>query len=272
MNYLLRNRKNNDGQNRKVFLGAGILIVLIIFLNFVTPNALAPLGSLSHFVARPFLIARNFIYERSGGLGYYFSSRQALIAQNEDLKNQLFSEQADLLNLKTLAAENESLKNLFGRTMATKGLILGTILQRPPFSPYDTFILDVGENEGIAKGDEVTFDGSVALGYIAEVYSHTSLARLYSSSGEHVMVLIEGQKTSVEALGQGGGNFLSTLPSGLTVPVGTHILLPGIKPQILGIVGNVENDVVHLVQLVHFQLPINLQGVTQVLVQPGSSE
>jgi hypothetical protein len=49
-----------------------------------------------------------------------------------------------------LKKENEDLKALMGRK-EDKNMILSQVIKKPPYSPYDSFILDVGEGHGIKK-------------------------------------------------------------------------------------------------------------------------
>ncbi|MDP3962635.1 MAG: hypothetical protein Q8Q03_02095, partial [bacterium] len=80
-----------------------------------------------------------------------------------------------------LQKENEELKELFGRTEKSDKL-LAVILKKPPVSAYDVFILDIGDDKGLKKGDRVYARGDILIGEIAEVNGRTSKAKLYSSS------------------------------------------------------------------------------------------
>ncbi len=196
----------------------------------------------------------------------YFKSKETLQHENDSLKQQIFDQGVSLLNLQTLASENDTLKATLGRTTQRK-LIYAPVLQGPGFSPYDTFILDGGQNIGIKTGDRVTVDGVAVLGDIAEVYAKTSLARLYSSPGEELSVVIEGKNAPVKALGRGAGNFQIQVPQVLNVAPGTHIVLPGLSSEVVGVVSGSDTNVAQSLQTLYFSLPFNVEAVRAVYVE-----
>jgi cell shape-determining protein MreC len=151
-----------------------------------------------------------------------------LITENDGLKR-------ELLDKNILLDENTKLKEMFGRKNPESKLVLGAILVKPNRSPYDTFILDIGESAGIKVGQKV-FANSMSVGEIYEVANSSSKVKLYSTPGEKMDVVLSGSDIYMQAVGRGGGNFEITVPAGLDVQNGSEIYLPGLMPTILGIV------------------------------------
>src|SRR5437016_3002805 len=96
------------------------------------------------------------------------------------------------------------------------------VLIGPPHSPYDTLVLDQGSLEGVAVGQAVLFQ-NVALGEISEVFSHTSKAKLFSTAGTDMEVVIGPNHVHVEASGRGGGNFIARLPKSVSIQKGDTV-------------------------------------------------
>jgi cell shape-determining protein MreC len=137
--------------------------------------------------------------------------------------------------------------------------MLATILLRPPATPYDTLVLDVGLQQGVAAGDLVFSAGSVVIGRITEVYRSTSRATLLSTPGQshEAIVFTEGGSVPVVLEGQGGGSLRGQLPQGVTVVVGDEILFPDLLPQLVARVAATEVAPNESFQTVYTQLPIN---------------
>ena len=109
------------------------------------------------------------------------------------LRSQLDAVRATLADRDLLYRENLELKSRLGRAPEGKTL-LAAVLLRPPGTPYDTFILDVGEKDGVALGDLVFAGGSVIIGKITEVYRSTSRTTLFSAPGQthEALIFAEG--------------------------------------------------------------------------------
>ncbi len=123
---------------------------------------------------------------------------------------------------------------MLGRKSPESKLILGVVLVKPNRSPYDTLVLDVGESSGIKIGQKVFADG-VSIGEVYETSEASSKMKLYSTPGEKTDVVIAGSDVYMQAVGRGGGNFEITVPSGITVPQGVEVYIPGLVPTVLGI-------------------------------------
>src|SRR3989344_5593533 len=71
--------------------------------------------------------------------------------------------------LDALYQENLDLKARLNRD-ARVGRILGAVLLRPPATPYDTLVIDIGSDEGVALGGTVSAGGTIMIGTILEGY------------------------------------------------------------------------------------------------------
>lgn len=156
-----------------------------------------------------------------------------------------------------LKKENIELKEIMGR-LINKNAVIAYIIKKPPFTAYDSFILDIGTNSRVKKGDKVYVQGNFLIGEIAEVFSDTSRVKLFSSYGEKYDVLIGDKNIQATATGRGGGSFEVVIPRDLKVIEGDSVSIPNIMGSTFGIVGKVIADPARAFSTVLFSQPINI--------------
>ncbi|MDO8620342.1 MAG: rod shape-determining protein MreC [bacterium] len=254
MNYpLIRNVRS---KSRFGWFSAPLFfLVVIILFHFLYPKAL---GNLVSEVALPFWNAEHSVVARVRTAFAYFSSKATLEAEVERLTGELLRVNRLLLDRDLLLEENALLKKVVGRDATAQKRILGAVLVAPPRSPYDSVMLDVGSRDGVISGARV-FAGSVALGSVSVVYSRTSLVTLFSTAGSKTPVLIlhEGLALPVESVGQGGGEFIATLPKETSVSVGDAVVIPGLPPIPFAKVEAIVSSATDSFEVVRFKNPFS---------------
>ena len=120
------------------------------------------------------------------------------------------SEQALIQSLQT---ENDYLRYLLGKSPENSEMILAGVIERPPRTPFDSIILDIGSDQGVLEGDVVFSDGVYAIGIVSSVSNYTSTVTLFSSAGQKIDGFIdspiEGIKDKTDAI---ANSTLSQLP------------------------------------------------------------
>ncbi len=167
-----------------------------------------------------------------------------------------------------LAAENTQLRQLLGRAPAGETRVLASVLQRPPGTPYDTLLVDVGARHGVVVGQQVSAGGSVMLGDVTTVNDSTSVITLYSAPGRELAAVLLHGATSVplKLSGQGAGSFVAELPSGTQVAVGDSVVLTGVPGGMPGTVSAVVAKEGESFVKVYLHLPVNLFDLRYVEV------
>lgn len=272
MNYLL-DKKIRKNRFLKLAFSVAILIVLIYFQSGVFYG----LSFITHALFRPVLILGNNIGDKFGTIGSFFASKKSLFLENEKLKSEINSTSARISNYNSLSYENMELKEILGRKDEKTTMILTSILGKPNQSPYDTLVVDAGDDKGIKVGDMVFVLGNIPVGRIDLVYSHSSKVVLFSSAGEKTEVIVPlghsattGEAVEdifVEAIGRGGGNFEILLPRDISLGEGTEVTLPGINPYVLGVVEKVISDPRDSFQKVLLASPVNIQELKFVQIE-----
>lgn len=160
--------------------------------------------------------------------------------------------------IKLLQEENIELKEALGRN-ASSTVIISYILKKPPFSAYDSLVLDVGSDDGVKVGDKVYAIGGVLIGEIIEVSGNKiSRVKLYSSYGEKYEVFIGQSNIQTTAFGRGGGSFEITLPRDAKIYENDIITVPNIKSSVFGIVRKIETLPAKAFSTILFSQPVNI--------------
>lgn len=185
--------------------------------------------------------------------------------ENAALKSQVATLSLELNDRNALANENASLRQMIGRN-DERSETIAVVLSKPTLTPYDTFIIDQGTDDGIKLNDQVLAGSSTAIGTVTEVYPKISKVTAYSSPDTRHPVFIGDDHIQAEAVGLGNGNFKIVLPQGSEVKEGDAIIVPDIIPTVFGTVEKiVPSDQPSFINIL-FKEPVNLSELYYVEV------
>lgn len=261
MNLTYHRDKKVSQPRRAFFIMLGVLFVGIIILAYSPLRAIITRGAYL-FAPRVWQLG-----DRIGGAGKNifgsFASKQSLVEENRILREEVSRMQTQVLDRNLLEEKARELEEKLGRAN-TDDRVMANVLAGPVRSPYDMLVIDVGEDHGIAPGDRVVYAGAGALGEIVEVYGASSKAKLFSSPGEQLPVLVGTTTIPTIATGRGMGNFEARVPQGSFVLVGENIITS--ENLIVGTVGTVlENEAMPFIRVL-FTLPFNIAEMRTVEV------
>jgi cell shape-determining protein MreC len=252
MNYL----QDRRSKKRKFYIIASIVFVFLIVV-FFQASIFSGLSSVAHAIFRPVIVVGNKIGGSFGNLGYYFMDKKWLGQENAELKKELEEKESELSNHKTILDENVKLKETLSR-LADNSYILSAILSKYPKSPFDTLLLDVGAEQGVAAGANVYAKGGVPIGKISELGNNTSIASLFSTPGQKTEVILSGSDIYLEAVGRGGGNFEINIPRDFIINEGDEAVLPGIAPKTVAVFVKIISDPRDSFAKALFVSPVNI--------------
>lgn len=221
-------------------------------------------------VGKPFWRARIFVNDKFAYIGSFTRTRNFLIEENKRLKGEIDENKARLMSLDSLSSEYKKLLESFGRD-EIESRILAVVLAKPPQSPYDTIVLDIGEKHGISIGDRIFGLGDAALGEIISVHDSVSNARLFSSAETETHAIIERTDQTIIMNGTGGGGFESKVPQDTDIQINDVVVLPKSKVSVVGIVVNIESAVTSSFKRVIIQSPLNLNYIRWVEVETNEN-
>lgn len=239
MNYQSRDKRRN---NNKYLLRA-IFVFCILALSFFLFE--------SQF--------KNMLGSMQRGVGYvfgYYGQTVRPVSENSLVQ--------------MLRSENAELKELLGRrTSEDDSKVLSVVIMRPPKTPYDSLMIDTGEDQGIVLGDRVYAENDYLIGYVDEVRDKTSIVKLFSTPGERIDVVIGVGSTTanVVAEGHGSGNFYIKAPKNIEVKELDPVVVPGTYSYILGSLEKIESSEGEAFTHLYFKLPVNLNSLKYVNVQ-----
>lgn len=259
MNYRRIRKKNIPP--RTLFFIAVIVLFLVISVIFpqMTPSLVIGIN-------RPLFKAREFISKSASSLYLFVSGKEALIGEIHSLRSKVDEFEFKVAALRNIQAENDELRRVT-LWSETRG-ITAALVTRPPFSPYDTFIIDAGEQNGVSLGDLALAGDHIIVGEVAEVFPGYSKVKAFSSPGGKITIVLEGSNIETVATGLGGGGFSVRVPQGIPIEVGRGVVLPSISLMVFGTIEAVEKNEADPFQTVYFKTPVNFFELRFVKIVP----
>jgi cell shape-determining protein MreC len=171
-----------------------------------------------------------------------------------------------------LIKQNNELKEMLNRNTSTTGLLLAYIVKKPPYTAYDSYIIDIGKKNQVAVGDKVYAQGNVLLGEIVEINLNYAKVKLYSSYNEKYEVLVGPKSIQATATGRGGGSFEVILPKESKIVENDIVMIPDLSPSVFGTVRSVSVDPARAFSTILFSQPINIYEQKWVEVHKKDSK
>ncbi len=185
-------------------------------------------------------------------------SRSTLIDDNRRLQAQLEESQDKVIRFDTLYQEHQDLLAEYNRTSFAGSIVLANVIAKPPQSPYDLILLDIGSKSGITLGSRVYGLGGIPLGRVGEVTDRQAKAVLFSSVGEENQAIIERTGASVTLKGVGGGNMESEVGQDVDIVPGDKILLPQFNGALIATVAEVDKTATSAFKRILYHTPLNI--------------
>ena len=202
----------------KIVISIVAVLLFLFFLNLFAPNIFS---GAAHYISIPFWSISRNVENNLSKLTAIFGSKEKLFYENMDYRAQILEMRIKLKAKEVLLKEYEELSKAFGGNDKNLESVYAGVISRPPLSPYDTLIINVGRDKNILAGDEVFF-GDMFLGEVAEVFGESSIIKLASGPGEKTNIVING-KIHATAEGMGNGNFMIKIPKNIEVKIGDSV-------------------------------------------------
>ncbi|MES3004608.1 MAG: rod shape-determining protein MreC [Patescibacteria group bacterium] len=261
MNYPLKSKPGKSPNRNKIILIAVVFLILLGTSFFFAPSArsggrsvLTPLWSVRTAVLRPF-----------SAIGQFFSFKTTLIEKNKVLEEENATLRLKSFDYDILLQENESLKSSLGRK-ENESFLFAKVLSKPPVSPYDTLVLDIGSEDGVMLGSKVYLSSNVIIGLVKNVTPKTALVELFSSSSQENQLTVLRTGSSFLIAGKGGGNLQLEVPKDTDIVWGDVFVYPDLKTSVLGTVYYVDATSQGSFKTIHIRLFANIFEINSVFV------
>ncbi len=262
MPYHLKSKPDTSNRNKIIF--AVVLFVVLSLASFFFPNALK---SIDFAITRPLWNIRLSVADSFQKFKDFFVFRNTLITKNESLQSELDSLKLKEADYDVLTTQNQELKSLLGRSESLPQHIISRILSKPPYSPYDTLVIDVGSDVGVVLEDKVYLSDSIIIGTIKGVTAHNSQVELFSSSNIKQEAVLSRTGESFTLLGQGGANFKVEVPKDTDILWGDNFVYPSINPKVLGSVYYIDTNSQSSFKTIYLRIPGNVFSSKYVFVE-----
>lgn len=242
-----------------------MIVVIVLACIFALSSFLFPRfnRTIGYGISQPIWILRDKTLAGLHSIGSFFSSKSSLIKENAELKDQNMSLQLQTQDYQNILNENQELKGMAG---GSKERILARILSKPPYSPFDTLVIQAGSAEGIAPGNKIYLSDTIVIGVVTDVTIHTSLVTLFSSSDQKITGEDVRTGVSYEIVGRGGSNLSITVPKEADILWGDTIVYPGISPEVIGTVYYIDTNSQTSFKTAYLRVPANISTSKWVFV------
>lgn len=261
MNYLLDRKsfyKNKETRNNKPIFLIIILVVVLILLAFLFRKSIA---GINLAILGPVLEVQSNLVAKTDSSLNFFSGRKKLEAENRALKNEIKRLKGNLVQANINQTELASLRQIYNRPDSTKPVAVGKIISNPKHPMSDTIIADIGKSSDLNLGS-LAVSQSVLLGEVVLISNQYSKVKLYSSANTKLAVRIGQSAIPAEAVGKGGGNFISKLPRGTEILKGDTVAR--LNGQLIGVVESIEESEEDPFQSIFIRVPVNLKQLNFV--------
>jgi len=253
MTYRKTNRKNPKKKSIVFIIVAVFILILINFSGVIFPQSIA------RGISLPFIKIKEIVSKPFNGSTSYFGSKRSLSEENEELRQKVSALEFKLLQERVRSKDDTE---EFTESNNSPEGFQARVLVRPPFSPYDTFIIAIDNNE-ISEGNNVFVMGSF-VGNVNSVHGDTATVKLRSSSGENTVVRIGD--VDAEAVGKGGGRFTVTVPKDVDVEAGDIVTVPNLGAVVMGVITEIQASEAGSFNILHFSMPVSLSKISFVTI------
>lgn len=263
MNYPLKSKRSTSSlQKHFLPVSAAATFFLSLFL-FAHPF----FSDIFKNAFRPWWTAEAAVFEKANFLSAFLTPRMILEEENRLLKEEILGLKLNRMTNDVLRFENARLRELENRAPSVTGMLVA-VLSRPPYTPFDTLIVDAGEKEGVKKDESAVFLGTY-LGRVIGIDSHTSHVLLASSPGENIQVFVARTGESIRMEGRGSGNFVALLPKTFDIVKGDVLETFSLDNLIVAEVGHIDTDPASSFQAVYLKSPVSINSLQRVMLYPS---
>ncbi|MBM3261143.1 rod shape-determining protein MreC [Candidatus Kaiserbacteria bacterium] len=251
-------RRTNTTARRRLW--AATFLVVAIFLLDLATQGLIRSATQSAAASLSGTGIKTFEAIKESGI---FRTRASLAAENEDLKARLATYESQALSFKALKEENKQLAEMARLAHADSGLTV-SVVSAFRSSPYGTFLIGAGADDGITIGSLVLTDDGFVIGHVTDVSTRTALVSEILGPSKKIDAIVAGSATVFT--GSGGGNARAQVPRDIEVSVGDRITSQDTHARTIGVVGKIESSPADAYSTVYMRLPQNIATLRHVFV------
>lgn len=259
MIYPLNYKKGNNSLNKR-----NVLIVLVVFLILILIR--------TFFFKNLFINISNTLNKQSDKVFVFFKNipswfvnRENLIERIDELEKQNYLLKLNTVDNLAIDYENKRLRTQLNSQPQAKKTI-ASVIKRPPFSNFDSFVINKGAKDNISVGDMVALSNKIFVGRVVEVNEKSSVVMTDSLAGNSVVVFSSRTGDVIEIKGSGGGNLSAKLPISIDIKEGDDFLISYDSAYIVATVGFIKTNESMGLKEVFMTLPFDINKLDSVFV------
>ena len=264
MTFQIKHTKQN-------FFGRNFLKITIIFLPIIIFTFIfSASGAARSFVSdtlSPLFIFGNFFYESFDRIPKFFSDRNKIVEENDNLLNEIENIRLDIADYQSIKYENQKLRDDLA-IRPVGNFIAASVIAKPPQIPLDSLFLDKGIGDGIKNGDLILAGERILIGKIVESSKNKSTVALNSFAGVVSYGYVARTDEPLQFKGMGGGGMEAKVPIDFDIVSGDKIIVDSSLKYLAAVVGAVEEDKSSGFKKVLISLPAVISKVDTVFVKP----
>ena len=253
--------RQNKERGHYVLSAVTLMIVILLVVDFTLDGHLrSRVGEYLSPVAVAFSRAAHSIGEATN-----FNSRTALIAENKRLQSEIELLKARMTLVDFVSQENTSLRAL--ASLANPNAISAPVLSSFLSSPFGTFMIGVGSDDGVDTGSIVTTESGFVIGEVMEVGKNSSTALFVFAPQTETEAVVGDISLLVEGRGYTHGR--ARVPREVPLKVGDVVVAPRFALPI-GVITRVDSSETDIYSTVFLSIPENINRVRLVRVFPSA--
>lgn len=168
-------KKLRLGKKAKLAIGISTCVVLLV-LTFILGQRIEPIHTVTGYITMPVQRACHAVSDWFGSLSEKTKSKQALIDENEALKEQVANLQYQVTGLQNDLSYMQELKDLWdlASTYEKYEQMAVQVVGRSANNWYSSIIVDKGDNDGL-KPYMPVLSGAGLLGHVKTVYKNYAM-------------------------------------------------------------------------------------------------
>ncbi len=249
-----------------------ILPIAIIFLFFVTkPGIPSFLSDAVYSITPKAWDLRNSTLSNLFNSFDSLKDKKKLLQENKILSEELEKIKRENFTAKAIEKDNERLQKLLERKNEQQELVPASVINNINFSPYDTFIVDVGEENGITDNMLVITPEGITIGTTANTHKNNSTVILFSAPTMTFDAFINASTSVHEmAKGNGMGTIKMSVPRDTKVEINDTVVLPSFKTRTIGKIVSIDVSPEDAYKTLYIKNPINIYKLRFVLIDTNS--
>jgi cell shape-determining protein MreC len=225
------------------------------------------LTNATHALASPFWVLRDTLQKTSDATKTSFKGRETLVEENRVLLQELSQLRREVFLTRTLLADNNRLHGLLDRTISSESLVSASVIHGERFSPYDTFIVDLGADDGVRSGMLVVTPEGIAVGTISTTQEKTATVTQFSAPDMVVDAMLNATSSFHTVLrGYGSGTMRVSIPRDIEFAVDDIFVLPSFSTYPIGKIVSIEVAPEDAYKILYIRSPVNMYELRYVLI------